>query len=114
MKKRILIPAILLLMGCFVALTVLGRQMIPKAPVTVAWLAPLGDSGYMKAIQGMIPVGSSREEVEAQLGEPHSEFRGWNDRRMMTLGYQIPHSSQESEVFIFLGADDKVKTITSL
>lgn len=114
MKKRILIPAILLLIGCFIALTVLGRQMIPKAPITVAWLAPLGQSGYLQAVEIMVPIGSNREHVERVLGEPHKVMRSITDSRRFTLLYEIPNSAQKSEIMISFVEDQKVRQIELL
>ena len=113
MKKR-LIPIIALILGVsWIALTVIGKGLLPKASLATAWISSFGSSGFLWVVQDLVPEGASREHVEAVLGEPSAVFVSMLDDRRVSLEYADPHGGPDGSIFISLASDGRVIQIVA-
>ena len=111
MSKRIGNFLVVAVMLVFVALTVLGKKMLPTAPVRSAWRAPFGTAGNLSVLRETVPVGSERAEVEALLGEPSGELVGITNSGRFSLIFGNPHDSSGSSCLVSFDEDGRVMPV---
>lgn len=105
--KKTLIASTILIFLCWCVLSVMGKRILPAAPLTRAWTIPFGASAYYQVVSAMIPSGSNRDEVEAILGEPNDEMISTSGDGRFSLVYIIPMVSS-AEILILFDSDSQV------
>ena len=93
MNRRILIFCVAALLGVFISVTLLGKRILPGAPIHKAWIVPLGSTGWQYVMMDMAVEGLTRSALTDMLGNPDGvSVSTWHTGRVY-LHYTNPHDS---------------------
>jgi hypothetical protein len=107
MKKRILIACLVALIGVWIALVMLGKNILPGAPIQKAWIVPLGSSGWEYVMMGMADEGMTREALTRILGTPNDVTISTRHPGQVYLHYTNQHDSKR-DVSFAVSAEQKI------
>lgn len=107
MNKRILIACLVSLLGVWVALIMLGKKILPGAPIHKAWLVPLGASGWEYVMIGMTQEGMTRDSLTGILGTPNDVTISTMHTGQVYLHYTNPHD-RNRDVSFAVSAEQKI------
>lgn len=107
MNKRILLACFVAILGVWIALVMLGKRMLPCAPIQKAWIVPLGASGWEYVMMGMTEEGMTRDSLTGILGTPDDVTISTMHRGQVYLHYTNPHDS-ERDVSFAVSAEQKI------
>lgn len=107
LKKHILITCSVALFGIWIALGMLGKKILPGAPIYKAWIVPLGSSGWEYVMIGMADEGMTRDALTGILGTPNDVMISVRHLGRTLLVYTNPHDSKR-EVCFTVSADHKI------
>jgi len=107
MNKRILIACLVALIGVWVSLTMLGKRILPCAPIHKAWIVPLGSAGWEYVMTGMAEEGMTTDALTSILGTPDDVPVSSMHRGQVYLHYTNPHDNGRGVLFA-ISKDRKV------
>lgn len=107
MSKRILIACAVAAFGVWIALSMLGRRMLPGAPLRKAWIVLSGANGWEFVMMGMADKGMTRESLTRKLGDPQEISVSTRNPEQVFLHYTNPHD-RKRDVSFAIGADQRV------
>ena len=99
MKKRVLIACVLAFLGVLVALTLLGRKILPCAPIQTAWIVPLGADGWEYVMMRIADEGATRESLTRLLGDPDEVSTSGTSLGPVYLHYTNHHDPRRDVSF---------------
>ncbi|MBK1884236.1 hypothetical protein JIN85_17585 [Luteolibacter pohnpeiensis] len=107
MKKRTLIACLIVIIGIWIALIMLGKKILPGAPIQKAWIVPLGAGGWEYVMMGMADEGMTRADLTRILGPPNDVMISTWHQGQVYLLYINPHDD-ERDVSFAVSADQKI------
>lgn len=99
MRKKIAAACALALVGVWVALVLLGKKMLPAAPLHQACIVPFGAKAWEQVMLNLVEIGSTKEDIVRKLGVPNDTARSNGDPGFNLLIYTNPHDGSRAVAY---------------